>query len=76
MDEAIAEFRLARIAAPSFAANYFMLAAAEAKRGNLDEARRELSEAMAMRPNSTIARVRAARNSSHPRYIAGLSWFY
>lgn len=74
VDEAIAEFRLARISAPTFPANYFMLAAAEAKRGRIDDAHRELAEALALRPTMTIAKVRATRNSPHPRYIAGLSW--
>jgi hypothetical protein len=49
---------------------YFVLASCLAHLGRLDEARQELKNGLAVNPNFTIKRFRAAAESDNPVFVA------
>ena len=74
--EGLEELRLADLAHPNFAGLQYMIAAAEAGLGRIDDARRDLAELQRRNPNTTIASIQAKASSRHPRYVAGMKWLY
>ena len=68
-EEAIRDLELCRSAKPTLAFVRFMLAAAYALAGRMDEARAVLQEFRRMRPGVGIARLRSEALSTLPRYL-------
>ena len=73
-DEAIERARLV-LDGPR-AGGLFLVASAEAWRGNLDAARAHVAEMLERKPGMTIASLRATRGSKEPAYLAGMEHFY
>ncbi|MES1265007.1 MAG: hypothetical protein ABUU24_05060, partial [Variovorax sp.] len=74
--EAIDELRLAQAAAPDVSGIRYLIVAAEAQGGHLEQARRDLADLTRINPNVTVASVRANASSHHPQYLAGMQWMY
>jgi tetratricopeptide (TPR) repeat protein len=73
-DEAIERARLV-LDGPR-AGGLFLVASAEAWRGNLDAARAHMAGMLERKPDITIASLRATRGSKEPAYLAGMEHFY
>jgi TolB-like protein len=73
-EQAAAWFRRAIEANRNYATSYFMLAAALAQLGRLDEAHSAVKAGLALNPTLTISRLRVAwtAQSDDPRYLAQL----
>ena len=72
-DQAVPWFRRAIEANRNFPLPHFLLAAALAQLGRLDEARSAVKAGLALDPAFAISRYRAGRaaRSDNPRYLAG-----
>jgi DNA-binding winged helix-turn-helix (wHTH) protein/TolB-like protein len=75
-DEAMQAARLSASYDPAIVTPYLHLAAAEAHRGNLDEAQRHVAEVLRRQPDTTIAKVAASLRSSYPAFNAGMAHYY
>jgi DNA-binding winged helix-turn-helix (wHTH) protein/TolB-like protein/Tfp pilus assembly protein PilF len=73
-DEAIERSRLV-LDGPR-AGGLYLVASAEAWRGNLDAARAHVAEILERKPDTTIASLRASRGSKEPAYLDGMAHFY
>jgi tetratricopeptide (TPR) repeat protein len=69
-DDAIVWFRRSAAANRAFATPRFYLAAAYAEQGRLEEAKAEITEALALDSTFTLRRYRAAYQSRDPTYLA------
>jgi tetratricopeptide (TPR) repeat protein len=69
-DQAHEHHRLAALANPTLSNPYFSKASHAAQKGQLDEARKQLAQALRMSPTWTIAQSVAAERSHHPAYLA------
>jgi DNA-binding winged helix-turn-helix (wHTH) protein/TolB-like protein len=73
-DEAIERSRLV-LDGPR-AGGLYLVASAEAWRGNLDAARAHVAEILERKPDTTIASLRASRGSKEPAYLDGMAHYY
>jgi hypothetical protein len=61
---------------PNIPVPYFVLAAAQAHLGRLQEAREAVRAGLELSPGFTIARMRSSAASDHPVYLAGRERVY
>jgi tetratricopeptide (TPR) repeat protein len=75
-EEAIRWFRRAIEVNPNFPMSHFLLAAASARLGHIEEAHDALRAGLELNPNFTIARFKSQTFSDHPVYLAGRERMY